>query len=584
MERRLASILAADVVGYSRLIRHDEEGTVRALQALIADVFEPTITSFRGRVVKLMGDGILSEFSSVVDAVNCAWKIQEQLNLQNKSIPEDRRIHFRIGINLGDVIVDGADVQGDGVNIAARLETLSKPGGMCVSAAVFEQVRDRLDLVFEDLGEQTVKNIDRPVRVYSWAPFEAPPRQQGPISEEALPLPDKPSLAVLPFNNLSGDSDQEFFADGISEDLTAELARLRWFFVIARNSAFAFKGRSVNVKQIAQELGVRYIIEGSFRKAGDRIRVTVQLIDAFYDRHIWAERIDRELVDIFAVQDEIVQKISAAIEPKLLEAESIQSSKRSGSNLDAWSAVVQARSRFWKVTETESKTAIKLLEQALIHNPDYGPAHSALSFSLLFLMHMGWLPPGEILETAKYSARKAAEIDDLDPWAYVSLGYLAMFNKETDRAIGHFSNAIELNPSFAAAYGWRGSALAFGGRTEEAAPDLSFALRLSPLDPQNAFFYGSMGVLNYLSSRYETALEYCNKCIELRPDFVGGNRLHCATLSQLGHHQEAAAAFSRVLELQPNVSASLLRDTVPYAQKDDLEHFLAGLKMAGMPD
>jgi adenylate cyclase len=342
LQRRLAAILVADVVGYSRLIRSDEEGTLAIIRRLRREMIDPGLTAHDGRIVKAMGDGLLVEFGSVVDAVRAAAEVQRAMARRNTGVPEERRIVFRIGINLGDVVIEDDDIHGDGVNVAARLEALAEPGEICISGAVYDQVRDRLDLVFEDMGEQTVKNIDRPVPAWRWADEGAGAATQQAAAPASLPLPDKPSIVVLPFENLSGDPDQEYFADGITEDITTELSRFGSIFVIARNTAFSYRGKSVNVRQVARELGVQYVLEGSVRKAGQRVRITAQLIDAPDDRHVWAERYDRELDDIFAVQDEIVERIVGNLEPELMLAQSARAYDRPSENSKAqdnyWSA------------------------------------------------------------------------------------------------------------------------------------------------------------------------------------------------------------------------------------------------------
>ncbi len=339
MERRLAAILAADMVGYSRLIRADEEGTLAALQALRTDLIDPKIAEHHGRIVKLMGDGMLVEFGSVVDAVRAAVEVQQRVSERNAGLPDDKRIEFRVGVNLGDVIIDGDDIQGDGVNVAARVEGLAEPGGVCVSGMVYEGVRDRIDIPFEDMGEQEVKNIDRPVQVWRWVADEGatPPGASAPLgASEPLPLPDKPSIAVLPFDNMSSDPDQEYFADGITEDIITTLSKIPDLFVISRNSTFTYKGTAVDVKQVAQDMGVRYVVEGSVRKSGQRVRITAQLIEAATGHHRWAERYDRDLSDIFALQDEITREIVTAVDVELTEGDQIRAWREGAGDMTAY--------------------------------------------------------------------------------------------------------------------------------------------------------------------------------------------------------------------------------------------------------
>src|SRR5437016_14113787 len=378
--RRLAAILAADVAGYSRLMGADEEGTLDRLKALRRELLDPKIAEHRGRIVKTSGDGLLVEFAGVVDAVRCAVAVQQAMPERNTGAGADNRIELRIGINLGDVIVEGDDLYGDGVNIAARIEALADAGGVFVSNTVHDQVRDRLPFGFEDLGEQQVKNIARPVRVYRV-------RDVGSVAKAgaapALPLPDKPSIAVLPFANISGDPEQEYFADGMVEEIITAVSKVRWFFVIARNSTFTYKGHAVDVKQVGRELGVRYVLEGSVRKSGNRIRVTAQLVEAATGNHVWAERYDRDLADIFAVQDEITERLVAAIEPELYEAEQVRSQSKRPDSLDAWECVIRALSCIGQGTRDENTEAEALCRRAIAIAPGYGRAHSLLAWALL---------------------------------------------------------------------------------------------------------------------------------------------------------------------------------------------------------
>jgi adenylate cyclase len=377
IDRRLAAIFAGDIAGYSRLMNIDEEGALRQLKGHRKELVDPKITEHRGRIVKTTGDGMLVEFASVVDAVRCAVDIQRGMGERNANVPAEKRIQFRIGLNVGDIIIDGDDIYGDGVNVAARLEALADPGGIMVSRVVHDQVQDKLGFEFDDMGEQSVKNIARPVGVHRIQLTGQVTPAKVAINTAERTTSDRPSIAVLPFVNMSGDPEQEYFADGISEDIITGLSKLRWFFVIARNSSFAYKGKAVDVKRAARELGVRYVLEGSVRKGGSRVRITAQLIDAATGNHIWADRYDGELTDVFALQDEITCKVVAAIEPKLLEAEGIRSQNRSAEDLGAWDLVIQANSLFWRLNRSEGDAAIAILRRAVERYPDYGPAHSA---------------------------------------------------------------------------------------------------------------------------------------------------------------------------------------------------------------
>jgi TolB-like protein/class 3 adenylate cyclase len=417
VDRRLAAIFAGDIAGYSRLMASDEEGTLHQLKAHRRQLVDPKITEHRGRIVKTTGDGMLVEFVSVVDAVRCAVDIQRGMVERNAAVPADKRIQFRVGINVGDIIIDGDDIFGDGVNVAARLEALADPGGIMVSGVVHDQVRDKLSFGFEDMGEQTVKNIARPISVHRVSLTETIPLAavRSAAAAKIEPSANRPSIAVLPFANMSGDPEQEYFADGISEEIITGLSKLRWLFVIARNSSFTYKGKAVDVKRVSRELGVRYVLEGSVRKGGNRVRITAQLIDAATGNHIWADRYDGELTDVFALQDEITKKAVAAIEPSLLEAEGIRSQQRPPEDLDAWDMVMRANYQFWRLTKSDSETAIAMLRRAVERYPDYAPAHSMLAFALLVSRQVGWISmEPEVNEPAAIAAH-AVELDDRDP-------------------------------------------------------------------------------------------------------------------------------------------------------------------------
>lgn len=578
MARRLAAILAADVVGYSRLMGVDETGTLRRLTELRQEVLEPLIAAHNGRIVKLMGDGLLVEFGSVVSAVECAVVIQRQMAKRNAEIGKDRRIDHRIGINLGDVIIEGDDLFGDGVNIAARLEQLAEAGKICVSGAARDQVFDKVDFAFDDLGEVEVKNITRPIRIYRVTGESVPESAAAPTPARQR---DKPSIAVLPFVNMSGDPEQEYFSDGVTEDIITALSRLRWFFVIARNSSFVYKGRPVSVKQVGEELGVRYVLEGSVRKAGNRIRVSAQLVDTLSGVHHWAQTYDRDLIDIFDLQDDITQSVTAAIEPKLVAAEAVRSQSRSPGDLDAWDLVMRALTHYWRMTSSESGTAIDMLREAVERHPDYGPAHSMLAFALLFSGHVGWIPDSQDYEYAARLARRAAELDDDDPWAHIALGYLAFTKRQTEEAVREYRRALELNPNFGTAYGLLGWAQAFDAQSEEAIGNFERAILMSPHDPLRAYCYSGTGVAHYLAGRYQEAVEWGMKSIRQRPGFTAAYRILCASLAQAGMTEETREVTATLREMQPNVSIKWCKTHVPYTLRA-MPHFLEGMRMAGI--
>ena len=587
VNRRLAAILAADIAGYSRLMGADDEGVLRQLKGHRKELVDPKITEHRGRIVKTTGDGMLVEFVSVVDAVRCAVEIQRGMSERNVEVPTESRIQFRIGLNVGDIISDSNDIYGDGVNVAARLEALAEPGGIFVSRNVYDQVRDKLSFSFEDMGEQTIKNIARPVGIHRiYLDENAGAAIAKPASSHTKATAsdsDRPTLAVLAFANMSGDPEQEYFADGISDDIITGLSKLRWFFVIARNSSFAYKGKAVDVKRVARELGVRYVLEGSVRKGGDRVRITAQLIDASTGNHLWADRYDGDLTDVFALQDEITKKVVAAIEPKLLEAESIRSQSRSPEDLGAWDMVIRANSLFWRLTKAEGESAIAMLEQAVERYADYAPAHSMLAFMLLVSDYLGW-SVGEreprVKQAAALAAR-AAELDDSDPWAHLALGYVAYTMRRTDEAVEEFQRALDLNPNFAAAQGYLGVALALDGRSDQAIPHLEQAIRTSPHDPQNAVFNMGLAIANYLAGRYNEAIGFGRKALQQRHGWTGAHRIYIASLAQAGQIDEARAALARLKETYPDLSIAWIEKYIPYTP-GPMVKFIEGMRKAGL--
>ena len=562
----------------------DEEGTLRQLKAHRKELVDPKITEHRGRIVKTTGDGMLVEHVSVVDAVRCAVDIQRGMVERNSNVPADKRIEFRIGINVGDIIIDGDDIFGDGVNVAARLEALADSGGIMVSSVVYDQVRDKLSFGFDDLGEQSVKNIARPVGVHRVHLTEQLPRSvasaAGKIERAAS---ERPSIAVLPFANMSGDPEQEYFADGISEDILTGLSKLRWFFVIARNSSFIYKGKAVDVKRAARELGVRYVLEGSVRKGGNRVRITAQLIDAATGNHVWADRYDGDLSDIFALQDEITHKVVAAIEPKLLEAEAMRSQNRSPEDLGAWDMVIHANSLFWRLNKPDGEAAIAMLRRAVTEYPDYGPAHSMLAFILLISGRLAWTSAeleAQVPEAQKL-ATKAMSLDSSDPWAHLALGFVAYTKRSTDEAVEEFTRALDLNPNFAAAHGYLALALALADRSKEAITHGEQAIRMSPHDPQTGLFNVALAAAHYLEGRFSEAVVFGRKATQLSPQLSGAYRIYVASLAQAGQTEEAHEALQRLKELQPMISIAWIERYVPYTATA-MTKFLDGMRKAGL--
>jgi TolB-like protein/Tfp pilus assembly protein PilF len=592
--RKIAAILVSDVVGYSRLASVDEDRTLSRLRGLRTDLIDPAIDAHRGRIVKRTGDGALIEFRSVVDAVRCAIEVQSAMVERNSGVPPDRRLEFRIGIHLGDVVEESdGDLMGDGVNIAARLQSVAKPGAICLSEDAYRQVKARLDLQVADLGETQLKNIADPIRVYSIqvdgaapagsaSPAEPNAREKPSIGPAS---PDKPSIAVLPFENMSGDPEQEYFADGISEDIITGLSKLRWFFVIARNSTFRYRGKGVNVKRVAGELGVRYVLEGSVRKGGNRLRITAQLIDAATGNHLWADRFDSDLSDVFALQDEITKKVVAAVEPRLLEAESLRSQHRSPKDIDAWDMAMRANSLFWRLTATDCEAAIAILRRAIELYPDYAPAQSLLAFMLLmtrWAVRTSSEFEAEVNETARLAAR-AVQLDDSDPWAHLALAWVAFTQRKTDEAVDEYRRALELNPNFAAARGYLGLALALDGRSDEAIENIEHAMRMSPRDPQNSLFNTGLAAAHYLAGRYPEAVGFARRSWQQREGLIAGNRILVASLAQAGQIDEARAALQRLKETHPNISIAWIEKHVPYTA-EPMAQFVAGMRKAGVPE
>ena len=553
VERRLAAILAADVAGYSRLMGADEEGTLARLNAHRREFLEPTVAEHRGRVVKRTGDGILVEFVSAVDATRCAIEVQHGMAQRNIGVADEQRIEIRIGVHVGDIIIEEGDIFGDGVNIAARLESVAQPGGLCISEDAYRQVRDKLDANFLDSGERQLKNIARPVRIYEFYP-DTSPAGKTPASE--LARPDKPSIAVLPFQNMSGDAEQEYFADGMVEDIITGLSRFKWLFVIARNSTFAYKGRSVDIKQVGHELGVRYALEGSVRKAAGRVRITTQLIDAETGAHVWAERYDRSMDDIFALQDEITLSTVAAIEPSVRRAEIERAKRKRPENLDAYDLVLRATPLADTGMPDGASQALPFLERAISLDPNYALAHGQAAFCHEIL----YIRAGRREETRSAAIRHAHSAIALGPDDASALVYggIAIGLVEHDRALAQevFESALAVSPSAAWAYLWGALILGWGGDAERAIEWGERGIRLSPFDPWiTAALHGiSMG--HFLNGRYDDAAKAARRAIRSKPGFSISHMLLAAALAKLGRTDAAKAAAERVLQLQPNFSST----------------------------
>jgi adenylate cyclase len=588
VDRRLAAIMAADIAGYSRLMGADEEGTLRQLKMHRKELVDPKITEHRGRIVKTTGDGMLVEFVSVVDAVRCAVDIQRRMLERNAEVAPDKRIQFRIGINVGDIISDENDIYGDGVNVAARLEGLAEPGGICVSRIVHEQVCDKLDFSFDDMGEQQVKNIARPVRTHR---IVLNTRSDEPISAAASPLrsarllPQKPSIAVLPFANMSGDAEQEYFSEGVTEDIITNLSHNHSFFVISRSTSFTYKGPAVDVGKVGRELGVRYVLEGSVRRAGNRVRITAQLIEAASGHHLWADRYDRELADVFAVQDEIARSITGAIAPGIIAAEIRQAQRKDPEQLDAWDRTVRAHWHIRRFTREDLAEARGLLTDAISLDPANSMAYADLAFARHFEAVFGWGDgPIESHIRLGEAARKAVATDDNDAMAHTALAIFELFSGHHEEAARRLHRALDLNPNSEFARGYLGVSYAFGGDCEAALPHLEEAIRLSPRGSLLVIWHISKGWAALAAERYEAAVEFSERAREANPEFPDIYAVLASAYGHLGNTAVAHAALDQLLHRMPGLTASDERLVRPFARPADRGLFLEGLRKAGLPE
>lgn len=625
-KRKLSAIFSADVAGYSRLMGEDEAATVEAITTY-REIMGGLIRQHRGRVVDSPGDNVLAEFASVVDAVQCAVAVQKELQSRNAELPENRRMDFRIGINLGDVIEEEDRIYGDGVNIAARLEALAEPGGICVSKTAFDQIETKLPLGYEYLGDQTVKNIARPVGAYRvlmeprvtvagevekekavpverrnailaggvvlilviiggliWNfYFRPPPMEPASVEKMAFPLPDKPSIAVLPFVNMSDDPKQEFFSDGITEDIITALSKTPRLFVIARNSTFIYKGKPVKIQQVAEELGVRYVLEGSVRKSGNRVRITAQLIDALTGRHMWAERYDRDLKDIFALQDEITMEIIASLQAELTEGEQARLTAKGTENLQAYLKYIQGREIFLKITKEDNALARRICEDVIVLDPQYAAAYQLLGATYWMDVFYGSSKsPKKSLAKAMELNQKAISLDESYSPAHNQLGWLYAMTGKHEKAIAEIERALELAPNAADTHMWMSYVLRVAGRNEEAVRYSEQAVRLNPFPP-SWYFRGL--ALNYLyAGRYDKAIEACKKGLNRAPNDFMTHVTCAAAYSQAGKEDAARAEAEKVLKINPKFSIASYAKRLPYKNQADRDIFINALRKAGLPD
>jgi adenylate cyclase len=572
VERRLTAIVAADVAGYSRLMGADDEGTLAQLKAHRRALVDPKIKEHRGRIVKTTGDGLLVEFASVVDALRCAVEVQQGMVARNAEVPQDKRIEFRIGINVGDIIIEAGDIYGDGVNVAARLEGVAEPGGICVSGRVLEDTQGKLDLTFEDAGAQQLKNIARPVRVFRVRPNTAPEPPQ-PV----LVLPDKPSIAVLPFQNMSGDPEQEYFADGMVEEIITALSRIRWLFVIARNSSFTYKGQSVDVRRVARELGVRYVLEGSVRKTGNRVRIAGQLIDAASGAHLWADHFDGSLEDVFELQDKVAISVAGVIEPALRDAELQRAIERPTADLTAYDLYLRAIAELVPWDKEGVPRALHLFAKSLERDPNYGPTlgFAALCHSLLHIG--GWSDDPEASRREGLDlARRALRVARDNPGVLVNAAQvLAYFGEDLAAALVLIDRALELNPSFALGWIRSGWLRSWAGQCSVAIHHFETSIRLSPRESRASAYMG-IGVAHFFLRQFEEARAMLLRSLQEKPSWVPTHRFLASCYAQMGRLDEAREVVKRLR----NMTSVVIPSATHWRDPQQREFYLEGLRLA----
>jgi TolB-like protein/class 3 adenylate cyclase len=587
VQRRLATILAADVVGFSRLMEADETGTLATLKARRRDVLDPLVAQHHGRIFKTTGDGVLIEFASAVNALQCAIDLQQGMAAANGNQPADHHIVLRIGVNLGDVMVEGSDLYGEGVNIAARLETMAEPGGILVSGTTYDHIKSKVKVGFDDLGAQSLRNIVEPVRAYrvtSSKPKDDAAR--GLQSREALPLPNKPSIAVLPFQNMSGDVDQEYFADGMVEEIITALSRSRWLFVIARNSSFAYKGRSVDAKQVGRELGVRYLLEGSVRRAGNRVRITGQLIDAGTGAHLWAERFDGRLEDIFDLQDQVTASVVGAIAPKLEQAEIERARRKPTESLDAYDYFLRGMAAFHEWTRDANNEALQSFYKAIELDPNFAAAYAMAARCYSQSKSCGWLtdPAHAIAETARL-ARRAGELGRDDAGALCSAGSaIAFVVGDLDAAAGYVDRALALNPNLAWAWLSSGLIKVMLGEPEVAIEHAAQAMRLSPHDTQVFVMQTIIGFAHFFGGRYAEALSWAERATREHPEHIPATCVAAASGALTGNRAAAESAVARLHQLMPELRMCNLKEIFPIRRPDHFERWAEAMRKAGLPE
>ena len=589
--RKLAAILAADVVGYSRLAGADEDRTLARLRALRSDLIDPAVAVHNGRVVKRTGDGSLVEFRSVVDAVRCAIEMQNGMVERNAGLPPERRIEFRVGIHLGDVVEESdGDLMGDGVNIAARLEGIAKPGAVCLSEDAYRQVKSRLDVAVNDLGSTQLKNIAEPVRVYSLQIGVAAPAKPVPQAEAATPeklsarlaLPDKPSIAVLAFQNMSGDPEQEYFADGMVEDIITGLSRIKWLFVIARNSSFVYKGKAVDVRQVGRELGVRYVLEGAVRKAGNRLRITAQLLEAETGAHLWADRYDAKLEDVFELQDQITEKVVGVVEPSLRQSEIERSRRKRPENLDAYDLYLRALPHMVSLMPADARIAARFLEDALKLDPKYAAAHAFIGWCHEICFHRGGFNEADNIAGLRHARTAIASGTDDATALAVAAFVVSNLSKDHKAALSAIERALSLNPSSAIALYWGALIHAYDDNSAAATALAHRALRLSPFDPVTFLAHVALGVVAFQEARYDEAASHYAKAVQANAHFSTLYFCHATALALAGRVEEARPIIGQGLELAPDTRCS---DVFKYGvTRAFADKYIEGARLLGLPE
>ena len=583
-KRKLTAILSADVQGYSRLMGENEEATVQTLKSYRTAI-AGLVQQFRGRIVDTPGDNLLAEFTSVIDAVNCGVEIQRNLAKRNAELTDNRKMEFRIGINLGDVIEEEGQIYGDGVNIAARLESMAEPGGICISGRVYDHVENKLGLGYENLGKHQVKNISAPIRVFRVKTETNLSEILSSGGHTALPLPDKPSIAVLPFNNMSGDSEQEYFSDGIAEDIITALSRSPWLFVISRNSSFTYRGAAVDIRVVSRELGVRYILEGSVRKVGNRIRISAQLIDGTAGSHVWAEKYDGELQDIFEFQDQITQQVVATVQTQIQIYVGEEAKKLEYPDIGTWDLLARGYKFIYELTNESLAAAEKIFRRAVASAPTSCDAHWGLACVLFHQVWMGQASDNKATISEAYKlAKKAIELDEYNEYAHWILGLIQFNRGKQDMSIAAFERAIELNPNCSLAYGSLGTALSIFGDPDESIRNNEIAIRSNPKDPSIFFRYSGIAMAHFRAGRYSKASQWARKSINRKPNWRIGHAVLASSLVQLNLFGEAEEAIDEYLENIPNETISDLRTVLPFNNPDDTHRFEEGLRKAGLPE